>query len=189
MRSLGLLLLSLALAACQAPAPQAPAPAEAPAPAAPVRAVGRLLVQAPAVGYALRATALPYAQRHLQRLEIYLATGQAGAPWLVATVGPGQFAEPVLLDYLVASTTYRCTVKAWQPDTDAVGSPLVEAQDDARSVTTFTTGGPGSTLDLDAAGGIQVWLKGRDLSLAAPGALTVTPGALLAPSSPETLSP
>jgi hypothetical protein len=152
--------------------------------------VGRLLLQAPARGYALRATVLPYAQRHLQRLELYLATtSPSGAPWLVATVNPGQFAEPVVLDYLVAFTTYRCTVKAWQPDTDAVGSPLVEAQDDGLSVTTFTTGGPGSTLNLDADGGIQVWLKGRDLGLAAPGNLTVSPGAVLAPSSPEALSP
>jgi hypothetical protein len=128
-----------------------------------VRAVGRLAFPAEVGGaYTLLASRLPFDKRHLQRVEVFAAPrDRPDAAALVATVLPAQFTSRVTLEGLQAETGYRLSVKAWQPDTDAPDSPLLEAQDNTISITAFTTGAAGSTFDLDSRGGILVWLKGR----------------------------
>lgn len=147
-----------------------------------------------AKGYAVRQagpTALrPFAREHLVRVELYLQdeADPTQPLTLLGVVSPGAFDRPLWIDNLVPRRAYTIQAKAYQPLDATAEDNLVEAQITGSSTTRFRAGEPGSTVNLDDAGGIRLVLQNRDFIASAQGSMAVRPGALDDTAASEALA-
>lgn len=202
--------VALTLAGCAAPVapvaavgavmdtPGAAVPVTLTVPTKTVRAIGRLAVHPAVVRRTLMRTVeppaaptseaiLPFAKANLARVDVFLWSAPLNAsPTLVAVhqLTADQFDTPLDFSNLLPDAPYRLTVKAFQAADGNTPDVLVEAQDDAGSVTNFSTVA-NEIIDLDALGGIQLTLLDRVFHGEAPGAITLTEGVLESTTSPE----